>query len=314
MSYALVFPGQGAQEVGMCKDLWENFQIAKDVFAEADEACRFPLSKIIFEGPEGELQKTANTQPAIMTVSIALYRTLEKEFGVSFTPKYAAGHSLGEYTAAVAAGTLAFADAVSLVHLRGAQMQMAVPLGDGAMSAIMGLDYEAVRALCEEATQPNEVCQSANINAPNQVVVSGHAASVERVSEIAKGKGAKKVIPLKVSAPFHCDLMRPVADILAETFLSFTWKDPKWPIVTNADAEPVALFGQLQNALYRQTFSPVLWSQSVERMAQDVDAFVEIGPGSVLTGLIKRIAKDKATCNASCVADLEPVAAFVRGA
>ena len=305
MSYAIVFPGQGAQEVGMGADFRDAYGVSRNAFEEADDALGYSLSKIIFEGPEEELVKTANTQPAILVASIAVMRAAELEFGKAFEPAFYAGHSLGEYTALVAGGVLSLGDAVKLVHKRGALMQDAVPLGKGAMAAVMGLDMDALRSVCGDACC-GEVASPANVNAPNQIVISGDAAAVERAVTLAKEKGASKVIPLKVSAPFHCDLMRPVADKLRAEFESCKWSDPKVPIMANVDATPKDSAASIQKALCEQTYSPVLWSGDVEAMAaKGVELFVEFGPGSVLSGLIKRIAKGTKTVSASKVADLE---------
>lgn len=297
----------------MGKDFVENHETAAEVFARADSALGFSLSRIIFEGPEEELTKTAYTQPAILTVSIAIFEVLKKDLGVAFAPLFVAGHSLGEYTALVAAGTLSLEDGVRLVHLRGDLMQKAVPLGKGSMAAILGLDVTTVEAICREASD-GEVCQPANDNAPGQVVISGHADAVERAVRIARQKGATKTIPLKVSAPFHCDLMRPVAEALRAAFEQFEWKDPAWPVVTNVDATPVSSVEDIQNALYRQTYSPVLWTKSVQVMAeQGVDAFIELGPGHVLSGLVKRTLKGVKTFSVSKLQEAQEVVGFLKG-
>lgn len=307
MRYALVFPGQGAQEVGMGRDFYDAYAESRAAFDEADEALGFSLSGVIFGGPEEELVKTAVTQPAILTASVAVLRAAEKELGASLAPAFLAGHSLGEYTALVAAGTLSLGDAVKLVHKRGALMQEAVPLGQGAMAAILGLDMAAVRAVCEEAAQ-GQVCSPANVNAPTQIVISGEAPAVERAGALAKERGASKVIPLKVSAPFHCALMRPVADKLRAEFPSLAWRDPKVPVVANLDAKPRGTVAEVQDAIYAQTYSPVLWADSALAMeAAGVDTFLEFGPGNVLSGLIKRICKGKRTVSASKIEDIGKV-------
>ena len=312
MSYAIVFPGQGAQEVGMGADFRDAYGVSKAAFEAADEALGYALSKIIFEGPEEELTKTANTQPAILVTSIAVMRAAEQEFGTAFKPAFFAGHSLGEYTALVAGGALSLGDAVRLVHKRGALMQDAVPLGQGAMAAVMGLDMDTLRSVCGEACC-GQVASPANVNAPSQIVISGDAAAVERAGVLAKEKGASKVIPLKVSAPFHCDLMRPVADKLKAEFGAVSWHKPAVPIVANVDALPKDSADSIQKALYEQTYSPVLWSNGVEAMvAAGVTLFVEFGPGSVLSGLIKRIAKGTKAVSAGKVADLEKALAAIR--
>lgn len=304
MKYALVFPGQGAQEVGMGRDFYDACEESRAVFDEADEALGFSLSGVIFDGPEDELVKTAITQPAILTTSVAVLRALEKELGKPLAPAFLAGHSLGEYTALVAAGVLSLADAVRLVHKRGALMQEAVPIGTGAMSALLGLDLSEVRAICGEAAQ-GQVCSPANVNAPTQIVISGEAQAIERAGVLAKERGASKVIPLKVSAPFHCALMRPVADKLREEFSSIHWSAPKSPVIANVDASSLVNVEQIQDAIYAQTFSPVLWADGALAMeAAGVELFMELGPGNVLSGLIKRICKGKKTCSTNKTEDI----------
>ncbi|MDR1515751.1 MAG: ACP S-malonyltransferase [Synergistaceae bacterium] len=296
MSYAIVFPGQGAQETGMGKDFYDSSGAAKDVFREADEALGFSLSGVIFGGTEEDLAKTAVTQPAILTVSVAIMRTVCEELGgrgKKLEPAFYAGHSLGEYTALTASGALSFADAVRLVHKRGRLMQSAVPLGRGAMSAVLGLDVDALSDICREA---GGVCGPANANAPGQVVISGETEAVERAGVLAKERGALKVVPLKVSAPFHCELMRPVADELDAEFRKLVWNDPSVPITANVDSSFLVSSDAIQKALYRQTYSPVLWADGVRAMeSAGVSLFLEFGPGSVLSGLIKRTCKGKKT-------------------
>lgn len=237
------------------------------------------------------LKRTAVTQPAIMTVSIAALRVLQKEMGMSLSPSCGAGHSLGEYTALVAAEVLPFRDAVELVHKRGTWMQEAAPEGTGAMAALMGLDADEVVAVCASVA-PHMECQAANFNSPGQVVISGQAEFVEKAIAAAKEKGAKKAIPLNVSAPFHSRLMMPAAEKLKTQFEKYDWKDPKWPIVCNVSASPLTSAETIRKALFEQTYSPVRWADSVIRMADDgVDAFLELGPGEVLSGLIKRCRK-----------------------
>ena len=291
MRYALIFPGQGSQEVGMGRDLHEAFGTAKDVFSRADEALGFSLSRIIFEGPDEELKRTAFTQPAILTMTIAALYSLEKEMGLALDPMFLAGHSLGEYTALVAAGSISLEDGVRLVHLRGRLMQEAVPEGEGAMAAILGLEAEAVSEVCEKAA-PSGECQPANFNSPGQVVISGKTAFVHAAMEKAKEYGAKKTVLLNVSAPFHSRQMRPVADRLREAFEKIEWRNPSVPIISNSAASPVHSVEEIQDTLFDQTFLPVLWQASVNRMADEgVEAFYEIGPGTVLTGLVKKCRK-----------------------
>ena len=312
MKYALCFPGQGAQEVGMGKALYEAFPSAKAVFDEADDALSQHLTKLIFEGPDETLKLTANAQPAIMTVSVAALRALENELGVALSPACGAGHSLGEYTALVASGVLAFRDAVDLVNKRGRWMQESAPEGVGAMAAVMGLEPDDVVAVCREAA-PNEECQAANFNSPGQVVISGVAAYVDKAVAAAKAKGARKAVMLNVSAPFHSRLMMPAAEKLKAQFETCPWSEPRWPIVANVSARPVSTVADIKAALYRQTFSPVLWSDSVSHMADDgVDAFLELGPGEVLSGLNKRIRKGLTLMAAGAPEALEAMAAALR--
>ena len=310
--YALVFPGQGSQEVGMGKVLAERFSVARAIFSEADDALGFALGRVIFEGPDEELKKTALTQPAIMTTSFAALAVLKQEYGLAVNPAFAAGHSLGEYTALVAAGVLSFADAVRLVHIRGALMQDAAPEGTGAMAAIIGLDDEAVGRICDEIA-PDRECQPANFNAPGQVVVSGLVGAVHKFIETAKSRGARKAILLNVSAPFHSVLMRGVADRLAEEFEKCSWSDASIPVVANVSALSVASVSEIRKSLYEQTYSPVLWSKSVEYMAdKGVSIFAEIGPGTVLSGLVKRCRKGLTTLSACTPESLEEVAHVLR--
>ncbi len=312
MRYALIFPGQGSQEVGMGKDLYEAFGTAKDVFSRADEALGFSLSRIIFEGPDEELKRTAFTQPAILTMSIAALYSLEEEIGLPLDPMYLAGHSLGEYTALVAAGSISLEDGVRLVHLRGRLMQEAVPEGEGAMAAILGLEAEAVSEVCEKAA-PSGECQPANFNSPGQVVISGKTAFVHSAMEKAKEYGAKKTVLLNVSAPFHSRQMRPVADKLQEAFGKIEWKNPSVPIISNSAATPVQSVEEIQAALFDQTFLPVLWQASVNKMADEgVEAFYEIGPGTVLTGLVKKCRKGMHVGSYGRLSDFEAFSSKLR--
>lgn len=317
MSYAIVFPGQGAQEIGMGKDFFEEYEVSKAVFQDADEALGFPLSDFIFGGPDDELVKTAIAQPAILTVSIAVLRAVEEELrrrGVELSPSFYAGHSLGEYTVLVAAGVLSLADAVRLVHKRGELMQDAVPIGKGTMSAILGLDLNTVKEICHEAKAWG-VCNPANANAPAQIVISGEVEAVKRAGDLAKEKGASKVIPLKVSAPFHSDLMRPVADRLEREFSSLTWEKPARPIIANVDSSLLESTDDIKRALYEQTYSPVLWADGILAMEKlGVNSFLEFGPGNVLTGLAKRICKGKKAISVSKVGDIDKVLDVLEGA
>ena len=292
MSLALLFPGQGSQAVGMGKSLYEASPAARAVFDAADAALGFPISRLCFEGPEDELKLTANTQPAILTHSIAAFEDLKARFPERLEgAAFAAGHSLGEYSANVAAGALAFAEAVRLVRERGRFMQEAVPPGVGAMAAIVGLAPADVDAACREAAR-GEAVSPANYNSPEQTVIAGHAAAVARASEACLARGAKRAIPLPVSAPFHCALMSPARERLAPLLEAASFSNAAWPVITNVDAAPERDGGRLRGALVRQVDSPVRWVESVQRLAREgVDRGLEIGPGNVLAGLVRRIEK-----------------------
>lgn len=286
---AFIFPGQGSQYPGMGKELSASFPVARQIFEEADEALGFKLSNICFEGSEEELKLTANTQPAILTTSIAILRVLEQEAGIK--PDYLAGHSLGEFSALVCSGTMAFADAVRTVRARGTFMQEAVPVGTGAMAAILSADKESLEAICAEAAQ-GEVVSPANFNSPGQIAIAGHVGAVNRAIEIAKERGFKKAMILPVSAPFHCALMKPAADRLAAVLEAIAFSDIVYPYIANVDASPNTDKSRVMNLLIEQVCSPVLWEQSVQKMVSlGVDNFLEVGPGKVLSGLIKRIDK-----------------------
>jgi [acyl-carrier-protein] S-malonyltransferase len=286
---AYVFPGQGAQKVGMGQALADALPICRQVFEDADAALGEPLSRLCFEGPEDRLQLTENTQPAILAASVAALRAVES---LGMRPAFAAGHSLGEYAAYVAAGTISFADALRAVRRRGQFMQEAVPVGEGAMAAILGLDAPAVTAACDAARAElsGRVVAPANLNAPGQVVIAGHADAVARAGELAKAAGAKRVIPLAVSAPFHCVLMKPAEDRLAPLLRALEVHQPAIPVIANVDAEPKRTAADAVDGLIRQVSSPVRWEDVVARLiAEGVDTFVELGPGTVLSGLIKKI-------------------------
>ena len=292
MSSAFVFPGQGSQVVGMGNSLAENFEVARRVFEEVDEALGDKLSAIMWNGPAESLTLTENTQPALMAVSMAALRVLEAEAGVDLKrdAQFVAGHSLGEYSALAAAGSLTIADTARLVRIRGRAMQKAVPVGAGAMAALIGLEFDQVVALAAEAAQ-GQVCQAANDNGGGQVVVSGDKAAVERAVEIAKGKGAKRAMLLPVSAPFHCALMQPAAEAMAEALAKVTVKPPVVPLVANVIAAPITDPAEIVRRLIEQVTGTVRWRESVAFMAgAGVTKFYEVGAGKVLSGLVKRIA------------------------
>lgn len=288
MSTAFVFPGQGSQKVGMGKAWADRSYTAREVFAEADEVLGFSLSKLCWEGPEEDLQLTENTQPAILTTSIAIYRAVADSLG---EPRVMAGHSLGEYSALVAAGTLSLADALRLVKNRGRFMQEAVPAGEGAMAAIIGLEAAEVEELAAAATTADEVCAVANFNAPGQIVVSGSTLAVERAVGLASDKGARRAVMLPVSAPFHSPLMKPARERLEPLLRAAEFSSPSVPVVANVDAKPVTDGHTACERLIQQVDSPVLWVESVRAMVMNfgVERFVEIGPGAVLSGLSRRI-------------------------
>jgi [acyl-carrier-protein] S-malonyltransferase len=311
MARAFTFPGQGSQAVGMGRDLAQAFAAAREVFEEVDEALRHKLSKLMFEGPESDLTLTANAQPALMTVSIAALRVLEREAKVDL-PKvasYVAGHSLGEYSALAAAGAISLSDAARLLRRRGEAMQKAVPVGEGAMAALLGLDADKAAEVAREAAQ-GDVCDFANDNAPGQVDISGAKAAVERALEIAKAKGGKRAILLPVSAPFHCALMKPAADVMQEALAAVTIAPPRVPLVANVTAQAVSDPETIRKLLVQQVTGLVRWRESVLFLKQKgLTTLVEVGAGKVLTGLVRRIDPELTGVSVQGPADIE---AFIK--
>jgi [acyl-carrier-protein] S-malonyltransferase len=290
--WAFLFPGQGSQYVGMGKDLKQNFKVAADVFAEADEALHEDLSKLCFEGPEDDLKLTRNTQPAILTVSIAALRVLEKETGL--VPAMTAGHSLGEYSSLVTSGALQFADAVAIVRKRGTFMQEAVPVGVGGMAAVLGMETAELEQICKESAEGQSVAP-ANYNCPGQIVISGHMEAVKRAAAKAEAAGAKKVVMLPVSAPFHSTLMKPAAEKLAKALEPVTVHDLKIPVLSNVEADFYPSKNDIKRLLTEQVDHPVRWIEEMEKIIKEgVDKCVEIGPGKVLNGLVRKISRETA--------------------
>ncbi|HKD72163.1 MAG TPA: ACP S-malonyltransferase [Candidatus Acidoferrum sp.] len=308
---AFVFPGQASQYSGMGKELAEKYPVARAVFDEADQALGFSLSKLCFEGTEDDLKLTANTQPAILTVSVAAGRVLAEK---GIAPDFVAGHSLGEYSALVAAGSVKFADAVKLVHKRGAYMQEAVPAGQGAMAAIMGLSPAVVQDACKRAAE-GEICSPANLNSPEQTVISGHAGAVKRAVEIASQLGAKRSMVLPVSAPFHSALMMPAQEKLQKDLNAAEFEDLQVPLVTNVDADSIRQGEEARSALIRQVTMPVRWEESMRMLLDEgVNTFVEVGPGRVLTGLMRQIERSVATLNVEDEKSLQATVEKIAGA
>jgi [acyl-carrier-protein] S-malonyltransferase len=294
MKIAFVFPGQGSQYAGMGREVAEKFPNARAAFDEVDEALRFPLSRLCFEGPEEDLTLTQNTQPAILATSVALFRVLE---GKGIRPDFVAGHSLGEYSALVAAGALTLSEAAPLVRRRGCYMQEAVPVGVGAMAALLGLDLPAVQSVCERAAQ-GQVVSPANLNSPRQIVIAGNREAVERAMTLAKSAGAKRAIMLQVSAPFHCALMMPAEKRLSADLDACSFSDLRVPLITNVDALPIRTGAEARDGVKRQVSRPVRWQETVQRLLDEgVRTFVEVGPGKVLLGLIRSIDKSVTMLN-----------------
>lgn len=308
---ALVFPGQGSQTVGMGKALYDEYAQARAVFDEVDEALGEKLSSTIFDGPEDQLMLTANTQPALMAVSLAAFRVLEaKGFELKTHAAMVAGHSLGEYSALAASGTFSLTDAARLLRIRGNAMQKAVQVGEGAMAALLGIDWDDAQAICTDAAG-DDICTPANDNAPGQVVISGSKAAVERAAELAKERGAKRAILLPVSAPFHCSLMQPAADVMAEALSGVEMSAPVVPVMSNISAQPVSDPGEIRDLLVAQVTGMVRWREGVLAMkAAGITELVEVGAGKVLSGLARRIDRD---LSAASVNDPQSIDAFIEG-
>ncbi|WP_163876956.1 ACP S-malonyltransferase [Paenibacillus favisporus] len=304
---AFVFPGQGAQSVGMGKDFYDAVPASRRIFESADEVLGFPMTNMIFEGPDSELKKTFNTQPALLTASVAAFEAVREQ---GITPDFVAGHSLGEYSALVASGVLSFEDAVGTVRARGEFMEQAVPGGQGAMAAVLGAEREALAELCRSITAEGHLVELANLNCPGQIVVSGSKEGVALVGERVKEAGGKRAIPLEVSGPFHSSLMKSAAEKLGGKLQPLSFNEPAIPVVANVTACPAASAEEIRGLLVEQVYSPVLWEDTVTYLiSQGVDTFVEIGPGNVLTGLIKKTDKSVKLINVSSLDSLETLKA-----
>jgi len=303
---SLLFPGQGSQVVGMGSEFFNNFQLVKKIFKEADEKLNFSISKLILEGPSDQLQLTKNTQPAILTVSYSIYETLKKEFNFDFSSfKFFAGHSLGEYSALVCSGSLKFVDALYLLHQRGTAMQEAVPVGQGSMAAILGTKIDLLKEIINLNLKQNDICEIANDNAEGQVIISGKKESVERIEIVLKEKKIKS-IQLKVSAPFHCTLMKPAAEYMTNKINNIEFKIPKHKIISNVTADSITDPETIKKLLIKQIYSSVKWRESILRMSKEkVRNFIEIGPGKVLTGMVKRTIKDANCFSINSIADIK---------
>jgi len=304
---SFVFPGQGSQQVGMGRDMYEKYPAARDIFDRANKALGFDITALCFGGPEEELKKTANAQPAILTVSVACLAVMRQ---MGLRPETAAGHSLGEYTALVAAGSLDFEDAVTLVRLRGQYMQEAVPLGEGGMVAVLGMETAIISDICSSLSGPEGVVEAANINCPGQVVIAGDNSSLEKAVALLSERGARKCLPLSVSAPFHSSMMRPAGEKLEASLSQVKIKDPEIPVLSNVTAGYHGKAAEIKDLLVKQVSSPVRWEECVRRMILDgTGIFVEVGPGKVLSGLVRKIDRDVEAKNVEDSLSLEKVLA-----